>query len=346
MKGITHRFIPRRDSSRNLIKIVLYLYEHPFASLKQICSYDGNKNYKITKNYILYLLEHKIIFQVPYWQGIVYYVNNDDQITKTLSIYHTTKHRVSLSLNKIAHQYPQLKEKFTQNKIINFTKITRTNIPKQSFDISGLDASCTTIIKYLNLIILATRILILEEKSHKSKLHLAKRHARICEMWLDLESFLDKYFGKTTHEAEFMEMAKSSELEHQQKLYWKYFSHITHSKTTFSEYAELLRQIKLGFKQEYAYSKGFSLQCLSKILKNFTDSSGHLNIRYLAEMIKIETADSFKPHNDETEDLFLIDLFAEELSRLRISFYKDDELEAEKIRKIIKNIYPQMQIIK
>ena len=38
-----------------------------------------------------------------------------------------------------------------------------------------------------------------------------------------------------------MAMAKSFQLDYQMELYRKYYSHITHSKTTFSEYLDLLR---------------------------------------------------------------------------------------------------------
>lgn len=333
--------------SKIYIQIVLILYDNQFCSMNKIYSFFENKNYNIIKNIVDYLVHYKIIFKVPCWQGTAYYVNVDgDKTIKILVNYHITKHRVSSKIQKIATRHLQLREKFLQVGIKDFNKITRTNIPKKSIDDSGLDTGCTAVVKYLNLIILATRILILEEKSSKPKLHLVKRHDRICGMWLDLESFLEEYFGKTTPEAEFMAMAKSGELENKQQLYKKYFSHITHSKTTFSEYADLLRQIKLGHKQEYADSKGVSLQILSKIVTNFTDNSGHLKISYLSEMLRIETAGLVKIHDNEIEDLFFIDLFSEELSRTRISFYKDDEKEAEKIRKIAKDIYPEFQIVK
>ncbi len=343
---IQPRFIPRKDSEKNKIKIVSFLYDHPFSSLKQICKYDGNKNYKTTANYVLNLAENKIICKVPFWHGTAYYVDVDrDKTIQTLASYHTTKHRVSLRINKIAKQHPQLKEKFTKRGVRDFNKITKTNIPTKLFDVSSLDTSCKTIAKSLNLIILATRILILEEKLTKKnkldKLHLVKRQARICEMWLDLESFLEKYFEKP--EAEFMAIAKSFQLDYQMELYRKYYSHVTHSKTTFSEYLDLLRQIKFGYKQEYSQSKGMSLQCLSKILKKFTDRTGRIDIRYLAAMIQIETASSLKSHQEEIEDLFFIDLLSDEMSRTKIPFYKEDEIENPKTRKIIKEIYPQMR---
>jgi len=342
---IQPRFIPRKDSEKNKTKIVSFLDDHQFSSLKQICKYEGNKNYKTTANYVLNLVENKIICKVPFWHGTAYYVDVDrDKTIQTLASYHTTKHRVSLRINKITKQYPQLKEKFTKRGVRDFNKITKTNIPTKPFDVFSLDTSCKTIVKSLNLIILATRILILEEKLAKKnkldKLHLVKRQARICELWIDLESSLEKYFEKP--EAEFMAMTKSFQLDYQMELYRKYYSHITHSKTTFSEYLDLLRQIKFGYKQEYSQSNGMSLQCMSKILKKFTDRTGSIDIRYLGAMIRIETASSLKSHQEEIEDLFFIDLLSDEMSRTKTPFYKEDEIENAKTRKIIKEIYPQM----
>jgi len=335
----------RKDSFKIRIQIILFLLDNQFCSMEKFCRYYGNKNYNTVKNNVNYLLAHKIIFKVPCWHGTAYYVNFDeDKTIKILANYHSTKHRVSTRINKIADKHPQLKLKFRERGIFDFNKITRTNIPTQPFAVSDLDDSCKTIVKSLNLIILATRILVLEEKLAKKnkldKLHLVKRQARICELWLDLESFLEKYFGKP--EAEFMAMAKSYQLDYQMELYRKYYSHITHSKTTFSEYLDLLRQIKFGYKQEYSQSNGISLQCLSKILKKFTDRTGRIDIRYLSAMIRIETASSLKSHQEEIEDLFFIDLLSDEMSRTRIPFYKEDEIENAKTRKIIKEIYPQM----
>lgn len=339
-------YFTKKDSSIIHIQIILAIMDNQFCSMKKIYSYFKNKNYNTIKNILNYLVSHKIIFKVPCWHGTAYYVNVDgDKTIKTLANYHSTKHRVSTKINKIADKYPQLKQKFREKGIFDFNKITRTNIPTQPFDVSGLDDSCKTIVKSLNLIILATKILILEEKLAKKnkldKLHLVKRQERICDLWIDLESFLEKYFEKP--DAEFMAMAKSFQLDYQVELYRKYYSHVTHSKTTFSEYLDLLRQIKFGYKQEYSQSKGMSLQCLSKILKKFTDRTGRIDIRYLGAMIRNETASSLKSHQEEIEDLFFIDLLSDEMSRTKIPFYKEDEIENAKTRKIIKEIYPQMR---
>jgi len=346
IKGVGSKYIQRKDSRKNLIIILLILYKYQLSSIKEICKYCGNKNYKTTKKYVNYLLKHKIICRVSSWQGERFYVKVDsDQILKTRVNYYTTQHRMSLKLNDMMDDYPQLKESILKNGIDDFTKITKSNIPKQSFDVTGLNDSCTAVVKHLNLIFLATKVLINEEKQAKKNnsdnLQLVKRQARICELWLDLESFLEKYFGKP--EAEFMAMAKSYQLDYQMELYRKYYSHVTHSKTTFSEYLDLLRQIKFGYKQEYSQSKGMSLQCLSKILKKFTDWTGRIDIRYLGAMIRIETASSLKSRREEIEDLFFIDLLSDEMSRTRIPFYKEDKIENVKTRKIIKEIYPQMR---
>lgn len=349
-KSFSSRFIPRKDSNKNKIKIVLFLYDHQFSSLKQICSYDGNKNYNITKNYVNYLLENNIICKVPFWHGIAYYVNIDgDKAFQTLVNYHTTKYHVSLKVNKTAKQYPQLKEKFTERGVKDFNKITRTNIPTKSFGVYGLNVSCTTVVKYLNLIILATRIFILEEaysmKYKSDNMQIVKRQARICEMWLDLESFLDSYFGKSLIEAEFMAMVKSSQLENELKLYKDYFSHITHSKTSFSEYVNALRQIKMGYKYQYAQSNGLSMPTVSKILAKFTDKSGRINLRYLIDMRRIENASLPSFHDKDIEDLWYMEFFSDELNRTRLADDKKSQIEKENIRKIVKQTFPDMQIV-
>ena len=85
------------------------------------------------------------------------------------------------------------------------------------------------------------------------------------------------------------------------------------------------------------------MQGLSKILGNFTDRSGHIDIRYLSNMRRIETGSSVRIHNEDIEDLFFIDLFSDELNRIR--FVEDQKSEKEKTRKIIKQIFPKMQIV-
>lgn len=349
-KGITPRFIPRKDSTRNFIKIVLFLYDNQFSSLKQICRYDGNKNYKTTTNYVLNMVENKIICKVPYWHGTAYYVNVDgDKVIHTIASYHTTKYHISLRINKITKHHPQLKEKFTKRGVGDFNKITKTNIPTKPFDVSGLDDGCTTVVNYINLIILATRVLILEEKrSKKTKsdsIQLVKRQARICEMWLDLESFLDEEFGKSTTVAELMTMVKSRKIKYELKLYKDYFSHITHSDTSFSEYVKILRQIQTGYKQEYAQSSGLSMSAVSKILRKFTDKSGRINMRYLIDMRRIENASLPSFHDKDIEDLWYFKLFSDELNRTRLVYDEKSKVENKKIRKIVKQICPDMQIV-
>jgi len=343
-------YFTKKDSSKIHIQIVLAIMDNQFCSMKKIYSYFKNKNYNTIKNILNYLVSHKIIFKVPCWHGTAYYVNADgDKTIKTLANYHSTKHRVSTKINKIADKYPQLKQKFREKGIFDFNKITRTNIPTQPFDVSGLDDSCKTIVKSLNLIILATRILILEEKLTKKnkldKLHLVKRQARICELWLDLESFLEKYFGKTSVEAEFMTINILRKLENELKLYQEYFAHFSHSQATFSEYVIALRQIILGYKKEYAQSKGLSMSSASKILGKFTNKSGRIILRHLIDMRRIENASLPRFHDKDIEDLWYFEFFSDELSRTRFADDEKSQMEKEKTRKMIKLICPDMKIV-
>ena len=350
IKSVGSKSIKRKDSRKNLIKIISFLHDHQFSSIKEICRYDGNKNYKTTQNYINYLLDHKIIFKVQSWKGQVYYVKvKDDPALRTRINYFTTKHRMSLKLNGMMNDYYQLKQNILNNGIDDFTKISKSNIPKQPIDVTGLNDSCTVVVKFVNLIMLATKVMILEEKlTKKSKSvdsqKLVKREARICEMWLDLESFLDNDFGKTTIDAEFMCMAKSSQIHQEYKLYKDYFAHITHSKTSFSEYTKMLIQIKQGWKQEYANVHGMSMPAINKIVTKFTDKSGRIDIRYLSDMRRIENATQFKFHESDIEDLFFMDLFYDELNRTRWAYDQKSEIEKQKTRKIITQIFPKMQI--
>jgi len=350
IKSVGSKFFQRKDSRENLIRIVLFLYDHQLSSIIEICRYNGNKNYKITKRYVLYLLENKIIYKVPFWQGERFYVKVDgNQTLKARVNYHTTKHRISLRLNDMMDCYPQLKEIFSKNGIDDFTKITKSSIPKKPFDVTGLDAGCMTVVKYLHLIILATRILILEEKRLKetksNNLQLVKRQTRIWEMWLDLELFLDKYFEKTSDEAEFMTINILTKLENELKLYKNYFAHFSHSNATFSEYVKALRQIKLGYKKEYAQSKGLSMSSASKILGKFTDKSGRIILRHLIDMRRIENSSLPRFHDKDIEELWYFEFFSDELNLTRFAYDEKSQMEKEKTRKMIKLICPDMEIV-
>ena len=340
----------RKGSSKIYIQIVLAIMDNQFCSMKKIYKYFENKNYNTLKNNVNYLVSQKIIFKVPFWHGTAFYVNVDgDKTIKILANYHTTKHRVSAKINKITDRHPQLKEKFLHAGVKDFNQITKTNIPTKPFDVSSLDASCTTVVTHLNLIILATKILILEEKRPKenisNNLHLVKRQDRICEMWLDLESFLDKYFGKTSDEAEFMTINTLRKLENELKLYKDYFAHFSHSNATFSEYVRALRQIKLGYKKEYTQSKGISMSSASKILGKFTNKSGPIILSHLIDMRRIENASLPRFHDKDIEDLWYFEFFSDELSRTRFAYDEKSQIEKEKTRKMIKLICPDMKIV-
>jgi hypothetical protein len=348
MTDVDSKTMKRKDSRKNLIKIILFLYDHQLSSIKEICRYDGYKNYKTTANYVNYLLNHKIIFKVPFWNGERFYVKVEhDQILKTRIYYHSTKHRILSRLDKIMNSYPQLKENISKNGIDDFTKINKSNIPKQPISVEGLDSRCTVVVKYLNLILLATKIMILEEnrsrKNNTLDIHMVKKEARICEFWLDLESFLDIDFCKTP-DAEFICMAKSRQISRDYKLYQDYFAHIIHSKTSFSEIIKALTQIKLGRKQEYADSHGISMQALSKVSRKFTDSSGRIDTIYLSAMHRIETGSSFITKNRKIIDLFTMELMYDDLLQTR--WADDDKSKKEKLetRKFVKQIFPEIQV--
>jgi hypothetical protein len=320
------------------------LYDHQFSSLRQICKYDGTKNYHTTANYVDYLVKHGIVCKIPFWHSTAYYVDVDDKVVQAIAKYHTTKHKVALKINKVAKENSNFQEKLAEQKIIDLTKIAKTNIPTKSLDTENLDYNCITIIDFLNLIFLATRILILEEKKNSDIEHLAKRHARIGEMWLRLEEYFDRWSGKLAQENEFMSTVKSREAKMELDWYRKYFSHLTHSKTTFSEYAQIIRQILFGYKQEQSLQNEMSMPLLNKVIQKFTDKSGRINTRYLGEMKRIETASVPKFHDDDIDDFWILESIRDDLNRTR---WRDDEKTLEErghTIRLIKMAYPKMKI--
>ncbi|GEM_PF-3458472 len=348
-KNITLKVIERKDSRKNLIIIILFLYGSQFSSIWRICRYMGNKNYDTIKHYIQYLLENKIIYKVKDGKVDLYYINvRDDPLLKTRVNYRLTKHKVSLKLNKIMQNNPQLKEIFSMNGVENFTNITKSNIPKHPFKIFELeDLKIQIIVKYLNLIFLATKVLIAEEKIvnyEKSMLQIVKREARICEMWIELKSFLDKELGRTDPGDFVVCMAKINEINQEYKFYHDYFDHQARFKTSFSEYIKAIYQILLGRKKEFSDDSGLSMYSLSKIKKRFTDNYGRIDFSYLSNMRRIECANIPKFIENDIIDLCNLDWFSEELNQMRWEFDEKSRIEQEKNQKIIKQIYPQMQI--
>ncbi len=348
LKNITLEIIQRKDSRKNLIIIILFLYGNQFSSIWRICHYMGNKNYDTIKYYVQYLLENKIIYKVKDGKVDLYYINvGDDPLIKTRVNYRLTKHKVSLKLNKITQNNPQLKEIFSMNGVEDFTNITKSNLPKKPFEIIGLDdLSSKVIVMSLNLIFLATKVLIAEKKQAKKDkliIQIVKREGRICDMWLGLESFLDKELSSTDPGDFVVCMAKINDINQEYKFYHDYFDHQARFKTSFSVYIKTIHQILLGKKKEYSEISGLSMHSLSKIKKRFTDRYGRIDFSYLSNMRRIENASNTKSKENDPIDLWFMNEFLDRLNQMGWANDEQSKKEKENFRKNITLIFSQMQ---
>ena len=242
---------------------------------------------------------------------------------------------------------PQLKEIFSMNGVENFTNITKSNNPKYPFEIFGLnDLSSKVIVMSLNLIFLATKVLIMEEKIvnyEKSMLQIVKREARICEMWIELKSFLDKELDNTDPGDFVVCMAKINKINQEYKFYHDYFDHQARFKTSFSEYIKAIYQILLGRKKEYSDDSGLSMHSLSKFKKRFTDRYGRIDFSYLSNMRRIENASNTKSKENDPINLWFMNEFLDKLNQMGWADDEQSKKEKENFRKNITLIFSQMQ---
>jgi len=199
---------PCTSQTKQLIKLLFFLLEHPFSSITEISYYPGfQKNINTVKKMLNFLVKNNLVYAVHKWHKLVFVVakNIPPEYLVTVNMLGLQEH-IFTSLNSLDFTRPEIRKFISYYNIKNFRTIPKNTIRRRPIEnIPGLkksqDPIYQMIVKCLKNLFLELNIMILEnERAEKEDLdkfyrksQRQRREDQIYELLVDFKNFLDEY---------------------------------------------------------------------------------------------------------------------------------------------------------
>ncbi len=306
------------SQTKELIKLLFFLMEYPFASITEISYYSGSqKNINTIRKMLNFLVKNNLVYSVHKWHKEVFVVakNISPEYLVTVNMLRLQEH-IFTSLNSLDFTRPEIREFASYYKIQNFRAIPKKTIRRRPLEnMLGLkksqDPICQMIVKFLKNLFLELNIMILEnERAEKEDLdkfyrksQRQRREGQIYELLVDFKNFLDEYGidNKTQVEHDVL-LKKAQELDRKNSLLHYCYFNLAHEGPNSS----VLVSSMIADKMQRPFDmKPFGIQSIvAKKNPLFADKNGDPSIGALMEVRRIQNAgDSFSCSYNDISDL-------------------------------------------